>query len=97
MATTHPLLAEPGKLNEEQVQEILKTHKTAPYDPRFPNTNQTRNCYQNFVDFHRCKKVRGEEYEACQYFKKIYSIMCPSDWVERWTLQIEEDRFPGRI
>lgn len=23
--------------------------KTPPFDPRFPNQNQTRNCYQNFL------------------------------------------------
>uniref|UniRef100_S4R2M9 Cytochrome c oxidase subunit 6B2 n=1 Tax=Mus musculus TaxID=10090 RepID=S4R2M9_MOUSE len=22
---------------------------TPPFDPRFPNQNQTRNCYQNFL------------------------------------------------
>lgn len=25
---------------------------TPPFDPRFPNQNQTRNCYQNFLGEH---------------------------------------------
>ena len=25
---------------------------------RFPNQNQTRNCWQNYVDFHRCQKLK---------------------------------------
>lgn len=27
---------------------------TTPYDRRFPNTNQTKNCYQNFIDWKIC-------------------------------------------
>ena len=32
--------------------------QTIPFDPRFPNQNQTRNCWQNYVDFHRCQKMK---------------------------------------
>lgn len=28
--------------------------RTVPYDPRFPNTNQTRNCWQKYVDWRLC-------------------------------------------
>ncbi|XP_058807690.1 cytochrome c oxidase subunit 6B1 [Phymastichus coffea] len=71
--------------------------QTAPYDPRFPNQNQTRYCYQSYVDFHRCSKVKGENFEACQYFKKCYMSLCPQAWVEKWDEQISENRFPGNI
>ncbi|XP_046404605.1 cytochrome c oxidase subunit 6B2 isoform X2 [Ischnura elegans] len=71
--------------------------ETAPFDPRFPNQNQTRYCYQSYVDFHRCSKLKGEGYEPCNYFKKVYRTMCPAAWVEKWDTQIEEGRFPGRI
>uniref|UniRef100_A0A8D2KLZ1 Uncharacterized protein n=1 Tax=Urocitellus parryii TaxID=9999 RepID=A0A8D2KLZ1_UROPR len=30
---------------------------TAPFDSRFPNRNQTKNCWQNYVDFHRFQKA----------------------------------------
>ncbi|XP_043279246.1 cytochrome c oxidase subunit 6B2-like [Venturia canescens] len=71
--------------------------KTPPFDPRFPNQNQTRNCYQNFVDYHRCVKVRGEEFGACKELKQRFTSLCPCDWVEKWTEQIDEGKFPGQI
>uniref|UniRef100_A0A8C8UFB0 Cytochrome c oxidase subunit 6B2 n=1 Tax=Peromyscus maniculatus bairdii TaxID=230844 RepID=A0A8C8UFB0_PERMB len=43
--------------------------KTPPFDPRFPNQNQTRNCYQNFLDYHRCVKSmsrRGKNTQPCE-------------------------------
>lgn len=33
----------------EQMEEKIKAYKTAPFDARFPNTNQTRNCFQNYL------------------------------------------------
>jgi len=71
--------------------------ETAPWDPRFPNTNQTKYCYQSFLDFHRCKKIRGEEYDACQYYKRVYKSICPNAWIDKWDTQISEGRFPGNI
>lgn len=71
--------------------------QTAPYDPRFPNQNQTKYCYTSYLDFHRCKKRHSEEYEACQYFKKVYSTMCPNAWIEKWNDQVENGTFPGNI
>ncbi|XP_060814317.1 cytochrome c oxidase subunit 6B1-like isoform X2 [Bombus pascuorum] len=70
---------------------------TAPYDPRFPNQNQTRYCYTSFVDFQRCKKRHGEDYDACKYFKKVYSAMCPNSWIANWDDQIENGTFQGSI
>ena len=55
--------------------------ETAPYDPRFPNINQTKNCWQNYVDFHKCTRAKGEDYKPCYRFKRIYRILCPSSWV----------------
>lgn len=31
------------------VEEKIKNYRTAPFDARFPNTNQTRNCFQNYL------------------------------------------------
>lgn len=58
---------------------------------------QCRYCYQSYLDFHRCSKVRGAEYEACKYFKMCYQSMCPSAWVEKWDEQVSEGRFAGNI
>ena len=56
-----------------------------------------RHCYQYYVDFHRCKKVRGEEDPACKKFKRVYETMCPLSWIERFDTQVAENRFPGNI
>jgi len=74
---------------------VLK--QTIPYDPRFPNQNQTRNCWQNYVDFHRCQRLKGEEYEPCQFFYRNFKTVCPFSWVEKWDEQREKGAFPGPI
>ncbi|XP_014213043.1 cytochrome c oxidase subunit 6B1 isoform X2 [Copidosoma floridanum] len=81
----------------EAIEPIPKEFRTCPVDPRFPNQNQTRYCYNSYLKFHRCKKVRGEDFEACQYFRKCYKSLCPNDWVSKWDEQVAEDRFPGNI
>ena len=55
--------------------------ETAKFDARFPNQNQTKNCWQNFVDYQKCIKRKGEDYEPCQFFKKTYRSLCPIAWV----------------
>ena len=57
--------------------------QTIPFDPRFPNQNQTKNCWQNYVDFHRCQKLKGEEYEPCQFFYRNFRTVCPNAWIEK--------------
>ncbi|CAG9771136.1 unnamed protein product [Ceutorhynchus assimilis] len=70
---------------------------TIPFDPRFPNTNQSRHCYQSYVDFHRCQRIRGTNYAPCEYFKKVFNSVCPNSWVEKWDEQREDAHFPGNI
>jgi hypothetical protein len=36
------------------------------FDPRFPNTNQTKHCWQNYVDYHKCITAKGEEFAPCR-------------------------------
>ncbi|XP_052618538.1 cytochrome c oxidase subunit 6B2 isoform X1 [Peromyscus californicus insignis] len=58
--------------------------KTPPFDPRFPNQNQTRNCYQNFLDYHRCVKNmshRGKNTQPCEYYYRVFHSLCPISWV----------------
>ncbi|KAM9224966.1 cytochrome c oxidase subunit 6B2 isoform 1-T2 [Dugong dugon] len=73
---------------------------TPPFDPRFPNQNQTRNCYQNFLDYHRCLKRmsrRGKSTKTCEYYFRVYHSLCPISWVQRWNQQIKEGTFAGKI
>merc|ERR1711911_324071 len=71
--------------------------ETAPSDARFPNQNQTRYCWQSYIDFHRCQKIKGEAFAPCEYFKKVYTSMYPIAWVEKWDEQREQGNFPGKI
>jgi len=84
----------------------LKNSRTPPkeirahavgVDSRFPNQNQTRHCYQMYLDYHRCVKKRGEGYEPCNYFAHAYKTICPQFWVEKWDEQRANDAFPGDI
>ncbi|KAI3358195.1 hypothetical protein L3Q82_003194 [Scortum barcoo] len=34
----------------DQIEQKIKNYRTAPFDARFPNTNQTRNCFQNYLE-----------------------------------------------
>ncbi|XP_054763947.2 cytochrome c oxidase subunit 6B1-like [Lytechinus pictus] len=80
-----------------EFKEILENYRTAPFDARFPNTNQTKNCWQNYVDFHRCQKKKGDDYEPCEYFRRVYKSLCPLAWVENWDTQREEGTFASKI
>ncbi|TPX31544.1 hypothetical protein SmJEL517_g05161 [Synchytrium microbalum] len=67
--------------------------KTVGFDARFPNTNQTRNCWQNYVDFFKCVKAKGDDYAPCQQFRQAYNSICPTKWVEKWDEQREANQF----
>ncbi|XP_055620236.1 cytochrome c oxidase subunit 6B1-like [Toxorhynchites rutilus septentrionalis] len=78
-------------------QEETLPLKVAPWDPRFPNQNQTKYCYQSYLDFHRCEKIKGEGDSVCKYFKDVFADICPNGWVERWDSQRAEGTFAGKI
>ena len=71
--------------------------RTAPFDARFPNQNQTKSCWQNFIDYQKCVKAKGDEYEPWNFFFKNFKSLCPVSWIEKWNEQIEEGTFPGKI
>uniref|UniRef100_V9LH08 Cytochrome c oxidase subunit n=1 Tax=Callorhinchus milii TaxID=7868 RepID=V9LH08_CALMI len=82
------------------LEEKIRTYKTAPFDSRFPNTNQTRNCFQNYLDFHRCGKslsAQGRDTAPCEWFHRVYKSICPISWVAKWDDQREAGTFPGKI
>lgn len=39
---------------------------TAGFDARFPNQNQTKHCWQNYVDYHKCILAKGEDFKPCR-------------------------------
>ena len=67
------------------------------FDPRFPNENQTKNCFINYVDYQRCLKLRGADHKDCDYFNQVVKSLCPEQWVEKYTEQLETQSFPVDI
>lgn len=39
------------------------------FDARFPNQNQTKHCWQNYVDYHKCILAKGEDFAPCRQVK----------------------------
>uniref|UniRef100_A0A915KDD7 Uncharacterized protein n=1 Tax=Romanomermis culicivorax TaxID=13658 RepID=A0A915KDD7_ROMCU len=66
--------------NKDVNEKLRVKWWSAPGDIRFPQTCQTRHCYQYYVDYFRCKNFKGENYEPCDYFKAVYLCMCPASW-----------------
>lgn len=64
------------------------------FDPRFPNSNQAKNCFVNFVDYQRCIKLKGADYKECDYFKHASDALCPQQWLEKYQEQLENGSFP---
>ncbi|KAJ4523439.1 Cytochrome c oxidase subunit 6B [Exophiala dermatitidis] len=63
---------------EELGGNVTKPFKfvTAGYDARFPNQNQTKHCWQNYVDYHKCILAKGEDFKPC---RQVYRHL----WVEK--------------
>ncbi|KAJ7773043.1 cytochrome c oxidase, subunit VIb [Mycena metata] len=80
-------------MSDEEPKKLVL--RTAPFDARFPNQNQTRNCWQNYCDYFRCINAKGEEYEPCKQFKRTYHSLCPNEWTSKWDDQRENGTFPA--
>ncbi|EHH59476.1 Cytochrome c oxidase subunit VIb isoform 1 [Macaca fascicularis] len=103
----HPHPQIPGRdlagfstMAEEDIESKIKNYKTAPFGSRFPNQNQTRNCWQNYLDFHRCQKAmttKGGNVSVCEWYQRVYQSLCPTSWVTDWDEQRAEGTFPGKI
>ncbi|ELK29283.1 Cytochrome c oxidase subunit 6B1 [Myotis davidii] len=84
----------------EDIKTKIKNYRTAPFDSRFPNQNQTRNCWQNYLDFHRCEKAmtaKGGDVSVCEWYRRVYKSLCPISWVSAWDDRRAEGMFPGKI
>ena len=83
------------------------------FDARFPNQNQTKHCWQNYVDYHKCVNLKGEDFKPCRQvcerarttkqmadriqFFLAFRSLCPSGWVSRWDDQRENGIFPAKL
>lgn len=72
--------------------------QTPPHDPRFPSTNQSRNCFTQYNMYHKC--VAGADgdadAEACDKYRKAYRSLCPGEWVAKWNEQRDAGSWPGK-
>ena len=48
-------------------------------DARFPNTNQTKHCWQNYVDYHKCILAKGEDFAPCRQVSSFNTHLDDSD------------------
>ncbi|KAF9698246.1 hypothetical protein EKO04_003640 [Ascochyta lentis] len=71
--------------------------RPARFDARFPNQNQTKHCWQNYVDYHKCIIAKGEDFAPCRQFMLAYKSLCPSGWTSRWDDQREAGNFPVNL
>ncbi|KTW30594.1 hypothetical protein T552_00311 [Pneumocystis carinii B80] len=77
------------------MSEELKQLKTAGFDGNFPNMNQTKRCYQNYINYYKCINIHGEDHVACKDFWSTYQSLCPNEWKQQWDTQREAGNFPG--
>ncbi|CAL8305239.1 unnamed protein product [Boreogadus saida] len=90
----------PAGLKMEDIQTKLDNYRTVPFDARFPNQNQTKNCWSNYLDFHRCQKsltAKGVDVTPCDWYRRVYKSLCPMSWVQKWEDQRADGTFPGKI
>lgn len=80
---------------KEKYRQLIKNF--VPYDPRFPNQNQTRNCQTNYIDYHRCLHAKNGDEEYCGWYKHAYKTLCPPEWYEKWDEQLESGTFPVEV
>ncbi|KAJ7573868.1 cytochrome c oxidase subunit VIb [Mycena floridula] len=71
--------------------------QTVPFDARFPNTNQTFNCFQNYTDYFKCISAKGDDYAPCKQFKRAYHTLCPNEWIGRWDEARENGTFQSSL
>ncbi|KAK3372811.1 cytochrome c oxidase, subunit VIb [Lasiosphaeria ovina] len=90
------LTKSPNMSDDERETKPFK-FVTAGVDARFPNTNQTKHCWQNYVDYHKCILAKGEDFAPCRQFYLAYKSLCPSGWHQRWDEQREAGNFPARL
>lgn len=72
----------------EDIKTKIKNYKTAPFDSRFPNQNQTKNCWQNYLDFHRCEKAmtaKGGDVSVCEWYRRF--------WREKYLICFMEKKY----
>lgn len=61
----------------EDIKAKLENYRTAPFDARFPNQNQTRNCWSNYVGKTACQGQKQSQllFQTLQIFLNEAKIL----------------------
>ncbi|UQC74533.1 cytochrome c oxidase subunit 6B [Colletotrichum lupini] len=95
--TPSQLNSQAAKMSDDQ-ELVTKPFKfVTGTDARYPNMNQTKHCWQNYVDYHKCINAKGEDFAPCRQFWLGYRSLCPSGWYTRWDEQREAGNFPVKL
>ncbi|CAG8517295.1 5878_t:CDS:2 [Ambispora gerdemannii] len=84
-------------MSDSEGENVIITLQTVGFDARFPNTNQTRHCWQNYVDYYKCINARGEDFPPCKQFFKAYHSLCPAYYKEKWDGLRQDGTFPVKL
>ncbi|CAD6886907.1 unnamed protein product [Tilletia laevis] len=84
-------------MSDSETSATTFTLQTASFDARFPNQNQNKHCYQNYLDYFRCINAKGEEHTPCKHFYRKYHSLCPNEWIAKWDEQRENNAFPASL
>lgn len=57
-------------------QENSPLH-TVGFDARFPQQNQTKHCWQSYVDYHKCVNMKGEDFVRARSFGRPITPYVP--------------------
>ncbi|EAW60386.1 hCG1789640 [Homo sapiens] len=84
----------------KDIKTKIKNYRTAPFDRRFPNQNQTRNGWQKYLDLHHFKKAMtakgGGDVSVCEWYQHVYKSLCPIPWASAWDDHGQKAHFLGR-
>ncbi|KAI9844369.1 MAG: Cytochrome c oxidase subunit 6B [Thelocarpon superellum] len=62
-------------MSDSEERETKPFKFVTGFDARFPNQNQTKHCWQNYVDYHKCVLAKGEEFAPC---RQVSAVLIPN-------------------
>ena len=84
----------------EDIKTKIKNCQFAPFGSGFLKQKQTRNCWQDYLDFHCCDKAmitKVDDVPMCKWYQHVYKSLCPVSWVLDWDDHWAEGTFSGNI
>ncbi|XP_010478694.1 PREDICTED: putative cytochrome c oxidase subunit 6b-like [Camelina sativa] len=81
-----------AKRGEEGGQE-----KDSEADERSPVTNETRHCFNRYMQYHKCIEKNGRDANDCNNLRDYVRSMCPEELVEKWEKQRKSGTLPSSV